>query len=270
MKTILLLRISVLFLLIPFFFSSQVLVGDRTITINLDVSADSIRMPVKKQTYNLIILNRTKHIEKFFIDKKLIEYPALQDSTIKHFSKDSLSLTKLQLKFRDNTEYVIRIKLKEEPITRSYIFQSRSDWSWKTSFGANAVVLMNRKLFVNREGSVQENTDNNMFDLIPSVMFTFMNFQNNLSWGFTAGLGTDFKRISVFSGLSAGIGQNVIITGGIALHEQVSPDSDFFIGQKIEPTLMDDKLNKNYYRLNPFVGITFNLNSNPFKNKNSE
>ena len=83
-------------------------------------------------------------------------------------------------------------------------------------------------------------------DVAPALMFTFMNFQRNVDFGFTAGLGTDFSNISTFIGPSLGIGQNVILTAGAALHEQTRPDSDFSAGQLIDPSLGDDKLNKDY------------------------
>lgn len=258
----------------PSLFCSQIQVSEKEhkINIDLDLPADSIEVLVSKGKYDLTIISKTKVIENLFLDKKLIKYPSLGDSITTNFEEDMdiNNNTALKLNFHDNTDYVITIKLENEITSRKYILRSKSDFTWKTSFGVNAIVLTQRSRFVNSAGIVQQKVDNNQFDLIPSIMFTFMNFQQNWSWGFTAGLGTDFKKISVFTGPSLGIGQNVIITAGIALHEQLRPDSNFSTGQIIEPTLADDKLNKEYYRINPFVGITFNLNSNPFKNKSSD
>ena len=174
------------------------------------------------------------------------------------------------LKFHDNTQYTLTVKIKEEADERKYILKSKSDWTWKTSFGANAVMLLKHDKFHNNNGVVQSIEDRKKFDLLPSIMFTFMNFQNNWSPGFTAGLGSDFNKISFFTGFSLGIGQNIIITAGGAFHEQLRPDSDFSIGQSTDPALTDDKPNKEYYRFNPFVGITFNLNGNPFKKEEHE
>lgn len=263
---------SLLFVLLlsPTISFSQVQIESKTktITIDLDISLDSINVPVSKGEYELLTKLKTKSIEYFFVDKKLIEYPPLTDSLEVSNPKSNISgvtNSRIILRFYDNTKYVVTVKLKDEEKFRKYILQSKSDWTWKTSFGANAVVLINTSKFVNVNGVVSDNTDRKRIDLMPSLMFTFMNFQQNFAFGFTAGLGTDFNKISIFTGASVGIGQNIIITAGTALHEQTRPDSDFNVGQKVDPSLANDKLNKEYYRVNPFIGITFNLNNNPFK-----
>jgi hypothetical protein len=95
-------------------------------------------------------------------------------------------------------------------------------------------------------------------------MFTFINNQRNFSPGFTGGLGFDFEELSVFAGGALGIGQNIILMAGIAVHKQNRPNTDYTVGQTIDSSVTSDNLNKMQYRVNPFVGISFRFDKNPF------
>ena len=130
---------------------------------------------------------------------------------------------------------------------------------------------MNRSKFVSKETngsySVAEIQDRKSMELMPAIMFTLMNKQENFSFGYTGGIGFNFEELALFTGLSLGIGQNIVLTGGVAVHKQHRPNADYSIGQVIENTVTSDDLNQKQYRFNPFLGLSFRLDSNPFKNK---
>lgn len=103
--------------------------------------------------------------------------------------------------------------------------------------------------------------------LMPTIMFTFLNNHKSISPGFTGGLGVNFEEISVFTGLSLGIGQNIILTGGVGIHKQMRPNSEYYLGQTIDSSVTNENLNESQYRVNPFLGISFRLDKNPFGKK---
>lgn len=273
-----LLKILAFVIFIPSTFFSQIKVevkkvtgenGERSInrmiTIDLSVEIDSIEMPVEKGNYKLFI--PSSQLKSLVIRKNAIEYESLKMEREKTDSTKSLhgeSDVVAELVFRSNTQYILYVGVTGEEKIRKYIIKSESDWKWTTSFGANAVFLTNRSRFISLNNVVAENRDGKMMDLTPSIMFTFINNQRNFSPGFTGGLGFDFEELSVFAGGALGIGQNIILTAGIAVHKQNRPNTDYTVGQTIDSSVTSDNLNKMQYRVNPFVGISFRFDKNPF------
>jgi len=272
-----LLKILVLVIFIPSTFFSQIKVevkntGENgkkvngTITIDLSVKVDSIEIPVEKGNYELFI--PSSQLKSLIIKKNAIEYEPLKmekdkkNDSIKSAYRESDAIA--ELIFRSNTQYILYVGVTGEEKVRKYIIKSESDWKWTTSFGANAVFLTNRSRFTSVNNAVAENRDGKMMDLTPSIMFTFINNQRNFSPGFTGGLGFDFEELSVFAGGALGIGQNIILMAGIAVHKQNRPNTDYTVGQTIDSSVTSDNLNKMQYRVNPFVGISFRFDKNPF------
>lgn len=171
-----------------------------------------------------------------------------------------------EITFNRNTENTFTI-LKDENKYK-YKLKTKSVASWTTTFGANAVLSYDRSKFISAEKDgvnvVKEKKDSQMLSLMPAIMFTFINNQKDFALGFTGGLGTNFEEIAVYSGLSLGIGQNIILTGGLAVNKQITPSSNYTIGQQIPSTITTDNLNESQYRVNPFIGISFRLEKNPF------
>lgn len=236
------------------------------IIIDLSVKVDSIEIPVEKGNYELFI--PSSQLKSLVIKKEAIEYKPLKmereekNDSIKSAYRESDAIAKLI--FRSNTQYILYVGVTGEEKVRKYIIKSESDWKWTTSFGANAVFLTNRSRFMSVNNAVTENRDGKMMDLTPSIMFTFINNQRNFSPGFTGGLGFDFEELSVFAGGALGIGQNIILMAGIAVHKQNRPNTDYTVGQTIDSSVTSDNLNKMQYRVNPFVGISFRFDKNPF------
>ncbi len=238
------------------------------ITIDSEYKIDSVEVPVNRGTYNLDVLGNYNSIS---IKKGAILYPKLSvDSTKNTESIRKFEFTKL--KFKSNTKYTILVSKSEEPKPRKYILYSQSDWSWTTSFGANALIFTSRSKFISQKDSngsfsVTKVQDSKQMELMPTIMFTLINNQNNVSPGFTGGLGVNFEEIAVFAGASLGFGQNIILTAGIGVHKQNRPNSSYTVGQIIDSSVTNDNLNESQYRVNPFIGISFRLDKNPFGTK---
>ncbi|SFN92971.1 hypothetical protein SAMN05421594_4767 [Chryseobacterium oleae] len=276
MKTHLLLKILAFVIFIPSIFFTQIKVeritGDdgkkiigRNITIDLSVKIDSIEMPVEKGIYKLYI--PSLQLKSLVIKKKAIEYEPLKMEKEKEKEKAEVGSENevvAELVFRNNTQYILYIGVIGEEKIRKYILKSESDWKWTTSFGANAVFLTSRSRFTSVDNVVAQNRDGKMMDLMPSIMFTFMNNQRNFSPGFTGGLGFNFEELSVFAGGALGIGQNIVLSAGVAVHKQNRPNTDYTVGQTIDSSVTSDNLNKSQYRVNPFVGLSFRFDKNPF------
>lgn len=272
MKTYFLLKILALVIFIPSIFFAQIKVEkiseigknlEGTITIDLSVEIDSLEILVEKGNYELYI--PSSQLKSLIIRKQAIKYESLKmqkkDSSNK-LNGNSNVIEKLV--FRSNTQYILYIGVTGNDKIRKYIIKSESDWKWTTSFGANAVFLTNRSRFTSLDNTVVQNKDGKMMELMPSIMFTFMNNQRNFSPGFTGGVGFNFEELSVFAGGALGIGQNIILTAGIAVHKQNRPNTDYVVGQAIDSSVTSDDLNKMQYRVNPFVGISFRFDKNPF------
>ncbi|KMQ65820.1 hypothetical protein ACM46_08195 [Chryseobacterium angstadtii] len=278
MKTYLLLKIFAFVIFTPIIFFAQIkvekaeeivnnkIVINRSITIDLSVKIDSIEVPVEKGNYKLYI--PSSQLKSLVIFKKAVEYEPLKTGTDKKDGiPESSSLNNeavAELNFKSNTKYILHIGVTGEDKKRIYIIKSESDWKWTTSFGGNAVFHTNHSRFTSVDNVVVQNRDGKTMDLMPSIMFTFMNNQKNFSPGFTGGLGYNFEELSIFAGGALGIGQNIILSAGVAVHKQNRPNTDYTVGQSIDSSVTSDNLNKMQYRVNPFVGISFRFDKNPF------
>ncbi|MEO2082294.1 MAG: hypothetical protein ABGW88_02230 [Leeuwenhoekiella sp.] len=186
---------------------------------------------------------------------------------------DGNSVYQNTLKFKDNTKYSFEVLVTDtsdgSTETLEFILMSQSDFSWATTIGFNAIFLSNNTLYrsLDSDGmiSIVEDGGQKTMDLVPSVMFTYAKFGNDFAIGPTAGLGFDLDNISVFGGASLGIGQNFILTAGLALHKQDKLEAQFVPGQTLDNALSFDDLHEGYYRINPFISLALRLDKNPFK-----
>jgi len=248
---------------------------NKKITINAK-GVDSADVVLdKKGEYTLYL----EGLRSYSIQKRAKSYDPLKISNFTEKVLNKLDgkndADTLPLRFRSNTEYIITAATDSTvPQKRKFILQRESDWSWTTTLGANAVFLRNRSKFVSKEKdgvySVAEIKDSKSMELMPAIMFTLMNNQNNLSPGFTGGIGFNFEELTVFTGGSLGIGQNIVLTGGVAVHRQSRPNPEYSIGQVIASSVTTENLNQQQYRVNPFIGISFRFDKNPFKKAETE
>lgn len=264
---------------------NKILIFIFILTTNIIVSQEIIDLNNKIKTSTLI-LNKGKHtlkitplskIETIEIDGRSLDTKplsamvnkSLKDS-LANFSEIKDDYKTFDFDFKDNTIYTFTIKIVNDTTSRKYVFKSISKRSWSTTFGANSIFLTNPNSYKTiKSGTdvyiVTEYSGEKRIEYIPSLMFTFMDKSKDISFGYSGGIGFDLKQISVFSGISLGIGQNIILTGGIAFHQQEKLNSTYTLGQEVDTALTTENLTTMQYRFNPFVGISFRLDNNPFK-----
>lgn len=255
----------------------QVTIKEKKIIINADSDAKSFETFIEyykedssKNKYDIFAINPEGY--SISLKKDATMQPVLQidktQSMIEEMSDKEYKIG--EITFKRNTELTITINTTDkDPIERVYKVKTQTDWRWATTFGANAIFYTNRNKFISQiDDGLQKVTEiqsNKTMELMPTVMFNFMDYHDTISYGFTGGLGINFEEIAVFAGLSLGIGQNIILTGGVGVHKQTLPNTNYFVGQTIDSSVTNDNLNESQYRINPFIGISFRLDKNPFK-----
>ncbi|MGE8512930.1 MAG: hypothetical protein ACN6N7_09550 [Chryseobacterium culicis] len=255
----------------------QVTIKEKKIIINADSDAKSFETVIEyfkkdssKNNYDIFAINPKGY--SISLKKDATMQPVLQIDKAKSDSlhKSSTEEKIGEITFKRNTELTITVNTTDkDPKERVYKVKTQTDWRWTTTFGANAIFYTNRNKFISQTDSglqkVTEVQSNKTMELMPTVMFNFMDYQNTFSYGFTGGLGINFEEIAVFVGPSIGIGQNIILTAGVGVHKQAIPNSNYSVGQTIDSSVTNDNLNESQYRVNPFIGISFRLDKNPFK-----
>lgn len=241
----------------------------REIHVDAESKITSFKTTTEKGYYTLIIKNPNCY--NIAVERNIVLQPALS-TTIEEASnlkRDSLKCANKSqpVSFENNTEYIFTIY--EDSSEKIYKIKSANNWSWSTTFGGNVIFFTNRSKYIshkNEDGgtSVKRIQDGKSMDVMPAIMFTFLNNHKNYSIGPTGGLGVNFQEISLFTGLSLGLGQNFVLTGGVAFHKQMRPNSVYYEGQIIDSSLTNDNLNESMYRINPFLGLSFRFDKNPF------
>lgn len=179
-------------------------------------------------------------------------------------------------KIKNRSEYKITIQVINEADNKVereiiIIFKSKNNRKWVTSVGVSGAFLTNKETYRTLK---QEDTDkynvvqdgsNQLLHVIPLMQFSFINIEKDNSFAPTAGIGLDNTSVSVFIGGSYYFGQNVFITGGLALHKQKRLNNLYAEGQELDAAVDESLLNKEYYRVNPFVSLTYRLSTNIFQ-----
>lgn len=254
----------------------QVTINENKIIIDVDSKVKSFETVIEylkeepdKNTYDIIAPNPKGY--SISLKKNATMQPVLQIDKTESGKDAKVNKDKIgKITFKRNTELTITITTTDKnPVEKVYKIKTQTDWRWTTTFGANAIFYTNRNQFISQtDNGLQKVTEihsNKTMELMPTVMFNFMDYQDTISYGFTGGLGINFEEIAVFAGLSLGIGQNIILTGGVGVHKQTLPNTNYFVGQTIDSSVTNDNLNESQYRINPFIGISFRLDKNPFK-----
>ncbi|MGA9211282.1 hypothetical protein [Kaistella sp.] len=240
-----------------------------------NVNENAIVVKKDQNTYALFLKNSNNHsisIKRNANMPEPLQVNVLKNSTDTNFIPPIFTQID-SITFQRNTEYTFTVKGIENntEIERVYKIKTQTNKNWSATFGANAIFYINRDKFISKKTDndtthhVVKVQDRNSMDLMPAVMFTFMNNQKDFSVGTSAGLGFNLEELAAFGGVSLGIGQNLILTGGIAVHMQNRPNNNFHEGQIIDSAITTDMLNEKQYRVNPFVSLSFRFNKNPFK-----
>lgn len=243
------------------------------INANSDVKSFETFIEFSKNNNEYMIYAINPNNYSISLNKDAAILPVLQTEMTIVESAKSDNIYKIgQITFKRNTELTITINDTggNKPVEKVYKIKTQTDWRWATTFGVNTIFYTNREKFASQKADdgtqkVTQVQSNKFMELMPALMFSFMDYQNTFSYGFTAGLGMNFEEIAAFTGVSFGIGHNFILTGGVGVHKQTRPNTNYFIGQTIDSSITNDNLNESQYRVNPFIGISLRLDKNLLK-----
>ncbi len=265
--------------LLFFLVSVSVFGQNKKLIIDLQSDVQNQEIIVRKGSYDIEVKTAEGiEILEFKVNRAAETYDQLVLKTESNDSiapKDTdsinLNLDVHPLEFRSNTVYTFLIKLNKDGVVenRKYVFKTQSTWDWSSTFGINAIFLINSDTYKTvedgNEFKVMGDSGQKIIEYVPSVMFSFLDRSKNISWGGSAGLGFDLEQISVFAGFSMAVGQNFIVTTGVAFHNQERLHSKYAANGTVISALSFDDLHEKYYRFNPFVSFSFRLNKSPFK-----
>ncbi|MCB0712004.1 MAG: hypothetical protein KDD67_06710 [Ignavibacteriae bacterium] len=158
--------------------------------------------------------------------------------------------------------------------TWTTVFDGGTRGAWQISLGFGSPILLNRHrqfATVRDSGSerykISERRSEDMFELIPAVFFHWTPTESKLrdwSWSMVGGLGLDFNEAVIFVGAAVTFNQNITLSLGGVAHQVRRLNPKYEADQYIPIELDDEQLHSEYYRINPFVGVTFRLASNIF------
>lgn len=160
-----------------------------------------------------------------------------------------------------------------------YIYEAPERGRWITSYGFNYVSYLFSKpdnyflKQVDTTFQITEGTTRDWFDVNPTVMFSWLSSNNELSnWNFslTGGLGLNIQDPSVLIGAGLLYNQNIGINIGITGHRLQKLHSKYTPDEIIKENLEPDQLHQNVLRVNPYINFSFRFSENPFKKKESE
>lgn len=177
---------------------------------------------------------------------------------------------KFTLKERSKIEFSIK-KMKNSIMISEfrYTFKSKITHKWHTTLGIAGIALLKTDTYKTSAFGdgyiITQDGSQNLVDPVIVMMFTYINLEKSYSIGPTGGIGFDLEKISVYGGASWYLGHNLVLTGGVALHQQLRLDNKYDVGQIVDSPINSDDLNSFYYRVNPFISLTFALSKNIFK-----
>jgi len=163
----------------------------------------------------------------------------------------------------------INLRTKKVVETYKFTFNGVQKYKWHTTVGLSAITLINRDTYktVAEDDAfkIVQNGSQTIIDPVVLMQFTYINLERPTSIGVSGGIGFDFENLSVFGGPSIYFGHNLILTAGVALNQQLRLDSKYDKNQIVPEALESSDLNSPYYRINPFISLTFALDKNLFK-----
>ncbi|MAO07459.1 MAG: hypothetical protein CL596_01965 [Alteromonas sp.] len=211
-----------------------------------------------------------------FVEEGPIENP---ESISANFNKNDLVK---KFSFTISNRKKVNIKIKKHYTVEDSIkkvskidlnFKSIKKHKWQTTYGVSGIYHVNSDTYKTVQNGtnfmITEDGSQGLVSPVPLIMFSYINLEKPSSLAWSGGLGFDTQNISLFFGPSYVIGQNLIFTAGVALHKQKRLDNKYDVGQIVDAAIDSNDLNTEYFRVNPFVSLTFNLSNNPFKSSSS-
>lgn len=273
-KTIILL-FSVFFLLISKTGFSQ---NEDTTIIIIDLNSQILlkEYTLPKGEYNVVIIDKIDSTltHQIIITETTVPVPPIDVSTFIDNSVSPISRVietfEFKLKERSKVEFSIK-KMKNSKVISEfrYTFNGKITHKWHTTLGIAGIALLKTDTYKTsafEDGYIiTQDGSQNLIDPVIVMMFTYIDLEEPNSFGPTGGIGFDLEKISVYGGASWYFGHNLVLTGGVALHQQLRLDNKYDVGQIMDSPIDSGDLNSFYYRVNPFISLTFALSKNIFK-----
>lgn len=251
-------------------------------TVNLNGMSRTINETLEKGNYFLYVSGKFDP-KKFYINYSFDTSttpidPLETDVKLKELSQDTLPEHKLFEKgfpitmgTRSKFELSINlIKRKDTTIQKYKItYKSKIKRQWVTSLGVSSNFIKSNTYRSLKQDDdtykIVKDGNNQNLQVIPLMQFSFINLEEDNGLCFTGGIGFDTEKISVFAGGSYYVGQNIFLTAGVSLHKQKQLNNLYDENQILTETIDESIINKDYYRINPFISFTYRLSSNIFK-----
>lgn len=273
-------------LFISLFFYVGLLFG-QDITINLNNMPRSIEETLNKGKYTLNVEGKFE-VDKYYINYSQGVTTSLINPIQTKISKKNDSLVTINSLFsekdffnktfkitmgnRSKFELSIHVIQKENDsiIQKHKIsYKSKVNRKWVTSLGVSSNFIKSNTFRSLKQDDdtykIVKDGNNQKLQVIPLMQFSFINLEKDNYFCFTGGIGFDTENISAFAGGSYYVGQNIFLTAGISLHKQKQLNNLYNENQILTEAIDESIINKDYYRINPFVSFTYRLSSNIFK-----
>jgi Pregnancy-associated plasma protein-A len=146
------------------------------------------------------------------------------------------------------------------------ILTSSSRGEWRTSYGFTFVKDRDEQYFTSAipdqagKFRIGREADRERADFIPSIFFTWHGTGHR--WGPAFGLGYDLESPALFVGAGWKYRQNVMLTGGLAIHSRKDLRGRYDKGDVVMENLGDEQLTESTYTPNFYLGATFRFGTN--------
>ncbi|GAA3522045.1 hypothetical protein GCM10022393_40680 [Aquimarina addita] len=284
-------NLVILFLLFFFYsFSNTAKGGNENTILKVDLSQNVLteEQTLPKGNYELKIFsnfNCNEYIitSSFKITNQVNE--PLDTSLLNQTSNDSKDISikksciysgtkKFEIKKRTVAELVITAKKITDGTTKVYTrkYESIISNKWITSIGISAISLLNSDTYktqVTEDGiKIVRDGSQTILQPIPMLQFSYINLEKDVCLGYMGGIGIDIDELSVFAGGTFYVGHNLFLSAGLAFHQQLRLENQYTENDIVSAEISAADLNEKYYRINPFVSLTFRMDKNIFKNDN--
>lgn len=140
--------------------------------------------------------------------------------------------------------------------------------NWQLSYGFAFPILFanDEEYFITKSDSIpsmfeiKKKKDNQYINFIPSIFIHWNPYNNNeLEWTYsvTGGIGFDMEKPIVFAGGSAIYHDKLNFNFGLVIHKLKKLNGKYYSSELINDILDENQLHEEFYRINPFIGLSF-------------
>jgi len=164
---------------------------------------------------------------------------------------------------RASGRLVSRVKQKAES---SNTIIEKSNWQLSYGFAFPILFANDEEYFITKSDSIptmfeiKKKKDNQYINFIPSIFIHWNpNNSDELEWTYsvTGGIGFDMEKPIVFAGGSAIYHDKLNFNFGLVIHKLKKLNGKYYSGELINEILDENQLHEEFYRINPFIGLSF-------------